>query len=163
MKILIITVLLLLSTTTFGQGFAKIKVIDSVNRTDEIIIGNEGLIGVDSALGEVNLFNTPIDTLEIRTIQRPNMTCLFNYDQNIDLKIDQRPVCATLPMYSNFVIDVFANDYPVYVILTEEENFECCVTEYYLVDTMNCSYHPESGYDPFPGDTLFIFDGIKPN
>ena len=160
--ILHIVFILFYSCTLFSQGIAKIKVVDSQGRTDEIIFGNQGSIGIDTSFGEVNLYNTPTDTLEIRTIQRPNMTCFFDYEEYIDLKVDQRPVCATLPMYSNFIFEVSAQDYPVYVIFLEEENLFCGADAFFIKDTVNCQWI-EIGYFPSPGDTLFILDGIKPN
>ena len=160
--ILILFILLSLTIESFGQGYAKVKVIDSQGRTDEAIVGNGSLIGIDTIYGEINLFGVPTDTLEIRTIQRPNMTCFFDYAENIDLKIDHRPVCSTLPMYSNFIFEVAAHDYPVYVILTEEEGLFCGADYYFMTDTITCDMF-EAGFDFVPGDTLFILDGIKPN
>lgn len=161
-KIMILFILLSLTIESFGQGYAKVKVIDNQERTDEVIIGKGGMIGIDTNFGEINLFGIPTDTLEIRAIQRTNMTCFFDYAENIDLKIDHRTVCATLPMYSNFIFEVAAHDYPVYVILEEEEGFFCGYDVYYMKDSSNCQIL-ESGANPEPGDTIFILDGIKPN
>lgn len=109
----------------FPQAFPlKIKIYDSIH-SDSVLFGlhYESTIGVDAFLGEFNIIDEPIDSFEIRVIQRDedNYNCLtqtWDVDpiyapENLDLKIDYRPPGDQFYLLNNnFEIFIKSDFYP---------------------------------------------------
>jgi hypothetical protein len=110
----------------------KLFAEDNLGRKDTIVFGlNEtSTLGIDSVLGEKDIFGKPFDSIDIRIIQRDsiNFNCIreshFHYPpapnlyfpNNIDSKIDFRPFDGFHSVYNNFEILVKAIEYPVKII-----------------------------------------------
>ncbi|MCB9360126.1 MAG: T9SS type A sorting domain-containing protein [Flavobacteriales bacterium] len=125
--------LIILNLSVKAQDFSiQFFVEDNIGRKDTITLGinTSSTLGIDSSLGEVDIYNTPFDSLDIRVIQRDsaNHNCIrtdfYSYNSpnlyfpnNIDTKIDFRPFIYT-NFYSlnlNFEIFINAVEYPVTV------------------------------------------------
>jgi hypothetical protein len=137
MKKIIFGFLFFLSVQVFSQNNVTFKIFieDSKSNVDSLIIGilDSSSLGVDSFLGEKNIYGSIYDTLEIRSIQRTetNYHCLTNArdyfkiysSENLDLKIDFRPSNPTKPygeylshsLNHNFEIIFRAINFPVYI------------------------------------------------
>lgn len=105
--LLIISLLLIFTLNGFSQFDATIKlyVEDSIGLKDSVWLGinNNSTLGIDSSLGEKNIFGTPFKDLDIRLIQRDSASfnCLYPFGTgnsspiffplNIDSKSDFRP------------------------------------------------------------------------
>jgi hypothetical protein len=89
MKYTILTAaLFLLNMTTYAQGFKIVALNDSFQRVDSVTFGylDNATLGIDAQLGEVNIFNRPIQAYDMRVIQRDSMnfscSATFLYDFN---------------------------------------------------------------------------------
>lgn len=115
----------------FSQNDAlKLFVENAIGQKDTIIFGvnDASTLGIDTSLGEVNIYGIPFDSLDIRVFQRDsaNFNCIqvshysssspnLYFPQNIDLKIDFRPFGAFISVYNNFEIFIYSINYPVVV------------------------------------------------
>ena len=129
-KLLLFLLVTLVSFPTFSQDVKlKFYVEDAIGRTDTVIFGlnDNSSLGIDSSLGEVNIFGSPWDSLDIRVIQRDssNYNCFKSpqcsscanlyYTDNIDSKVNFRPFGTWAAEYDFFEIFVSALNYPVTV------------------------------------------------
>lgn len=162
--ILIITLLcfLPLKSQSFSEPIVTLFFEDNAGRKDTITFGlsNSATVNIDTTFNEVNIFGTPLDSLDIRIIQRDtnNYECIGNYlystpsnpqyfTTNRDLKTDIR---STASLYQNnynsvnnhFEIILNAYDYPITVkadaqnyygspfVITFNVLYPNCVEEY---------------------------------
>lgn len=107
---------------------------DNLGRKDTIIFGSasynpSSTLGIDSLLGEVNIYGIPYDSLDMRVIQRDTFStsCLYGFynppaqnppmffPENIDSKIDFRPSGNFFTANHNFELFLQAFDYPVVI------------------------------------------------
>lgn len=131
-----------ITSTVYGSGH-NIIVVDSVGKKDTVglYFGN-GSLGVDASLGEVNIFDTEWDSLEIRSIQRDSNSigCLKKFSKisatNIDLKTDYRPVGMDWINPGSFIIKVKGAHYPLTLYITEETMYW---VEIATIDSSSCS------------------------
>ncbi len=136
MKHLIIyTFIFLLVFVSMGRAQMSLYLIveDNIGRRDTVTFGYmaSATLGVDSLLGEENMYLNDFDSLEIRSIQRDtlNHNCLrvfehlnepIYFEENLDLKIDYRPAlfgdtgALSSPFY-NFEFIVKGVEYPITV------------------------------------------------
>ena len=168
MKILkILFLLILVGQNSYSQSiYARIVAIDAKGRTDSVTFGQitGSTLGVDAALGEVDIFGVPYDSLDLRIIQRNSMCIDLNYPNNIDLKNDYRPgIGATFLEYSNFSFSVSADTFPVYVCLNSYQIG--LYAHVYLYDN-DCDmlYQTTINEEPLLTiDTLFILNSSSPS
>jgi len=137
--ILIATLLcfLPLKSQSFSEPIITLFFEDNAGRKDTITFGlnDSATVNIDTAFNEVNIFGTPLDSLDIRIIQRDtnNYECIGNYlystpsnpqyfTTNRDLKIDIRSNWAIYQNVSsyeavdnNFEIILHAHNYPITV------------------------------------------------
>lgn len=156
----------------FSQNFSlKLFVEDAVGRKDSVIFGvnDSSSLGMDSIFGELNIYQKPFDSLDIRVIQRDsvNFNCLSYYDkiyfpQNIDSKIDIRPLLiwgGFGSVYNNFEIIVSATNYPV-VVKADFNGINYDYDDYSAINLLNdsCEFlNSQSIYSSFSlDDTLFL-------
>ena len=135
MKRLFLIAMLILCFSNHGLyawgGSIKLFVQDNIGRKDSVIIGvsDSSTLGIDSTLGEKNIFNLALDNLDIRVIQRDstNQVCggrmyhrnnpqKLYYPTNSDSKIDFRPFSGHNPLYYNFEIFINAIEFPITLI-----------------------------------------------
>ena len=97
MKNIIVFVLALICTYSYSQEF-HLEVEYSSGVRDTVIFGfaDDASLGIDSNYNEVNIFGTPLQSSDLRSIQRVedlDSACQYenNYDENIDSKINIRP------------------------------------------------------------------------
>lgn len=134
MKTLFITLITTIGIyiTAYSQREFTLLIEDNTGRKDTVFFGSEenSTIGIDSVLGEKDIYSQPYDSLEIRSIQRDstNHHCLkypwseqeIYSNDNFDTKIDYRPFEVGLsPAFDSilfnyeFIINAYA--YPVKV------------------------------------------------
>lgn len=153
----------------------KLFIEDSAGRKDTIIFGvnDTSTLGVDTVLGEINIFGAPHDSLDIRIIQRDsaNFNCIreSNYSSlptanlyfpnNIDSKIDFRPFGEFESVYNNFEIYIHAVSYPV-TIWADFTQIQGSYLEGYssihLLDSNCNTTETQSIYYNSAKDSLFI-------
>ena len=135
----------------FSQNIAlKLFVEDAIGRKDTIIFGinNASTLGIDTSFGELNIFGTSFDSLDIRVIQRDsaNFNCNYYYQNlyfldNIDSKIDLRPFGSFESLNNNFEFFIHAINYPV-TVWADFSEIQSVFLEYYstirLLDS-NCN------------------------
>lgn len=135
-KILILTLVMTCNISSiFAQAWTifTIYVEDSQGRIDSIKIGQDdsATLGVDANLGEVDIYGTPLNPLDIRIIQRDSIqyNCLreshwsgmeppIYFSQNIDMKKDFRPMDWSNQWQNEtntFEIYLHAQDYPIVI------------------------------------------------
>lgn len=118
-KLLILLLMVFVGYNSNSQPFySTIVAVDAKGRTDSVSFGEVpgSTLGVDAALGEIDIFGVPYDSLDLRIIQRNTMCVGLNYPSNIDLKKDYRPaIGATWVEYSNFSFSISADTFPVYI------------------------------------------------
>ena len=93
----LILLLLTIHIISYSQSFEydfKLIIEDSI-RSDSVIYGykDSSTISIDTLLGEINIYDLPFDSFEIRAVQRDNSSSLCintNSSLNIDSKIDYR-------------------------------------------------------------------------
>lgn len=124
-RIIFLVLLVFIGQDIFSQtNFATIIAIDAKGRTDTVTFGQlvGSTLGVDSSLGEVDLFEIPYDSLDLRIIQRNIMCNNLNYSENIDLKKDFRPaIGSTWKEYSNFSFSISADTFPICIKIVSYE------------------------------------------
>ena len=137
--IVIITLLcfLPLKSQNFYEPIISLYFEDNAGRKDTITFGlsDTTTLDIDTAFNEVDIYGTPLDSLDIRIIQRDtnNYECIGNYlystpsnpqyfTTNRDLKIDIRSNWAIYQNVSsyeavdnNFEIILHAHNYPITV------------------------------------------------
>jgi hypothetical protein len=151
----------------------KLFVEDAIGRKDTVIFGvnDTSTLGIDTSLGEVNIYGTPFDSLDIRIIQRDSahFNCIrtshytsvvtnLYFPENIESKIDFRPFGPFISVYNNFEIFINAINYPV-VIRADFSDIQGSWLEGYsvihLLDS-NCDAVETKGiYSTQTNDTLF--------
>lgn len=180
MKKLIFTLFLCGLLTNFlkSQDFSlRLFVTDSENRKDSIQFGlkNNATLGVDSLLGEQDIYGQPWDSLDIRIIHRDiaEHHCLrasyfddphenIYFDSNADFKIEFRPIggaFGTIGM--NFEILIHSSNPPIFITTDFSEIFGNMLYEGYssihlLDDNCDAVITEYIIYDvDNPNDTLF--------
>lgn len=131
MKLILTISFSLLSNVGYSQEGFKLILVDSIGRSDTVVFGmyNAATTGIDSAFGEINLFGSSMDSIEIRSVQRDmtNHLCLnnsaygnddepFYFAENIDLKKDFRKNEAHNPANNFFEFKFNAHLYPLKII-----------------------------------------------
>jgi hypothetical protein len=80
-----------LQLSLHGQGF-KIVAVSNNNRVDSVTLGfvENASIGIDTGLGEANIFNQPAQTFDMRVIQRDsiNFSCTYTFWLNANNTYD---------------------------------------------------------------------------
>lgn len=108
------------------NSILRMYAVDAIGNTDTLIFGlmDNASIGVDTLLGESNLFSHPLGDLDIRIRQRDslNFSCgkieslnqYVYWPENIDLKTDLRPYVGFDGFQNNtFEIYIHALHYPL--------------------------------------------------
>ena len=104
---------------------AVVIAIDAKGRSDTVFFGSHptATIGVDLALGEVNIYGQQYDSLDLRIIQRSvmcddlGMNTLI-YPTDLDMKKDIRAGIGSGPIpSSNFSFKIVSDTFPVYIRL----------------------------------------------
>ncbi|MCB0703848.1 MAG: T9SS type A sorting domain-containing protein [Saprospiraceae bacterium] len=135
MVFLILVLLLFFGNSLYSQdSILKIYATDAIGNTDTLIFGlrDNTQIGVDPSLGEINLFGTDLNVLDLRIRQRDqaNFSCsqIESLDQpvywpeNLDLKKDFRPYAGIEGHQNNtFEVFIYAENYPVTVSVDNSE------------------------------------------
>ena len=131
MKQILFITLLIYATEGYSQEGFKFIILDNVGRTDTVVFGMDysATTGVDSELGEVNLYETTIDSIEIRSVMRDlnSHLCLTSsrfensgdplvFSENVDLKIDFREFTLFSPLNNNFEFKINAIENPLTII-----------------------------------------------
>jgi hypothetical protein len=133
MKRLLLTIILIqcFSNLFAWEGSVKLIVHDNTGRKDSVIFGisESSTLGIDTILGEKNIFNLAFDSLDIRVIQRDSTNHIcggFNYSSNVpqnlyyptnsDSKIDFRPFSGFSSLNNNFEIYIHAIEFPITLI-----------------------------------------------
>lgn len=175
-KLLLTCLTTILLFPVFSQNIAlKLFVEDAVGQKDTIIFGvnDVSTLGIDTSFGELNIFGTPFDSLDIRVIQRDstNFNCIkedyyqssspnLYFPDNIDSKIDYRPFTWSYQsVYQNFEFFIYANNYPVTVRADFSEiqfNFLEWYSTIRLLDSNCNSTDTKSIYYDSMNDSLFI-------
>lgn len=130
----ILLALCLTQTSVYAQDIIKLIAVDSLGNRDSIQFGLDDLSTLDiaTAFDEINIYEEPLDALDIRIIQRDSLNhhCLLTahstsgrigtplyYDSNSDLKVDFRPQSGAFgTLYMNFEIIVRSVNHPVQII-----------------------------------------------
>ncbi len=154
--ILIITLLcfLQLKSQSFSEPIITLFFEDNAGRKDTITFGlnDSATVNIDTAFNEVDIFGTPLDSLDIRIIQRDtnNYECIGNYlysnqyfTTNRDLKTDIRNIG---PLYQNnygsvnnhFEIILNAYDYPITVKADAQNYYGAPIVIIFNVLYPNC-------------------------
>lgn len=168
-KFLLTCLTTLLLFPVFSQNIAlKLFVEDAVGQKDTIIFGlnDVSTLGTDTSFGELNIFGTSFDSIDIRVIQRDsaNFNCNYYYQNlyfpdNIDSKIDLRPFGLFGSLNNNFEFFIYAIHYPVTVRADFSEiqfNFLEGYSMIYLLDS-NCNEMDNKPiYYNTTNDLLFI-------
>jgi hypothetical protein len=136
--ILILSVLLAFKITAncqqFGEFSASIIIEDSIGNRDSVIIGHyyDASFGIDTALGEQDLYGLEYDSLEIRSIHRLSDTgdCIVSYYSiqddfigNFDLKKDFRDPSEVFESLE-FYFKIKAKHYPIKLYTDFSQMFE---------------------------------------
>lgn len=131
MKLITLLTLIITSLSGIAQNGFEIIIIDNIGRTDTVVFAMDfsATSSIDSTFGEIDLYNLPMDSLEIRSIQRDsaNHVCITNtayqnsgsplyYNNNIDLKRDFKNLTLGSPEDNNFEFTINAVEYPVTII-----------------------------------------------
>lgn len=131
MKLITLLTLIITSLSGIAQNGFEIIIIDNIGRTDTVVFAMDfsATSSIDSTFGEIDLYNLPKDSLEIRSIQRDsaNHACITNtayqnsgsplyYNNNIDLKRDFKNLTLGSPEDNNFEFTINAVEYPVTII-----------------------------------------------
>ena len=173
---------LLLSVNAQNLLTLKLFVEDNAGRKDTLIFGlNDGpnatiQYGIDTSLGEANIYGSAQNDLDIRSILRDSasLECLvghpfapviagLSYAENIDTKIDFRPITWShdfLDLSNNFEFSIHAIDYPV-TVRADFSNFQNSGFAYFegwstihLLD-QNCNNIEHKPMVSFGSDSLF--------
>ncbi len=129
-KLLLLPILFSLFVVNAQDFSIKLFVEDNVGRKDTVVLGmNSGAtLGIDTLLGERDIYGLPYDSLDIRIIQRDsvNHNCIRTshygsgnpplcFPNNIDTKADYRHTSFTsfTSLNLNFEILITALEYPV--------------------------------------------------
>ncbi|MDD2548765.1 MAG: T9SS type A sorting domain-containing protein [Bacteroidales bacterium] len=112
------------------EGF-KLILRDNIGRTDTVVFGMDyaATNGIDPEFGEVDLYGTTLDSLEIRSVMRDldSHLCVTTspfenygepliFPENIDLKKDFREFALGSPLSNNFEFTLNAIEYPLTII-----------------------------------------------
>jgi hypothetical protein len=131
MKQIFLIIFFFSSFNCYSQDGFNIILIDGKGRTDTVLFGmnDNATSGIDVDFGEINIYGTAIDSIEIRSIQRKvdNHLCLNSspyenygdplyFPENVDLKRDFRKFELFSPVNNNFEFTVNAIDYPLKII-----------------------------------------------
>lgn len=132
-----------LGTKPSRFSLVQIQAEDALGQKDTILLGNlhylaasnsNVTLGVDSSYGEQNIYGQPLQSLDMRTIQRDsfNHHCIrkdhyvfpasedLYFPHNIDSKIDFRPEFLALDRKnSSFEVFIHADHYPVTLTLLD--------------------------------------------
>lgn len=131
MKTIFTVVIIILTLALKSQELSlKFFIIDNLGRIDSVLIGKDinATIGIDTNFEEENIFGTPFDSIDIRSIHRTeeNHECLsesiwdnsgtpYYFENNMDLKIDVRYLTFDVKN-SCFEIEINAYEYPIKLI-----------------------------------------------
>ena len=171
MKLFTLLIFIISYSTVVAQNSYKIIIVDNIGRTDTVVFAKDytATSSIDTAYGEINLYNTPIDSLEIRSIQRDsaNHLCITNtsygnlgsplyYDGNLDLKRDFRSYGHTRKD-NNFEFTIKAVEYPI-TIIADFTNWYPSGTWYKWICFLdsNCNITGVNEPDQYNLDTLMI-------
>lgn len=154
------------------EGSIKLFVQDHIGRKDSVIFGvsYSSTLGIDSTLGEKNIFNLAFDSLDIRVIQRDSTNHIcggYNYSSNdpqnlyfptnSDSKIDFRPFSGFNSLNNNFEIYINAIEFPI-TLIAEYSGITGYSTDlmadFYFLDN-DCQTFKEEFANP-QNDTLAI-------
>ena len=76
----------IISFSSLAQGFKIVGVSNNSVRVDSVTFGfdNNATIGIDTQLGEVNIFNQPAKPFDMRVVQRDstNFSCTYTFIAN---------------------------------------------------------------------------------
>jgi hypothetical protein len=172
MKQAFLIVFVFSSLICYSQDGFNFILIDSKGRTDTVLFGMnyDATSGIDIDFGEVNIYGTAIDSLEIRSIQRisDNHLCLNSssyendgdplyFPENVDLKRDFRKFELFSPINNNFEFTVNAIEYPLKII-SDFTKWQPIGTWGIWIGILNynCDIISSSYSDQSKVDTIFI-------
>jgi hypothetical protein len=131
MKQILVISFLFIAFAGLSQNGYKLILLDSKAVRDTVMFGmdNSATSGVDPEFGEINIYGTTYNSLEIRSVQRDltHHLCLStsNYEnngvpltfpENVDLKKDFRKFELFSPINNNFEFTINATNYPLKII-----------------------------------------------
>ena len=141
---------------SIGQPYPLYLIAEDNNgRLDTVMFGlkSDATLGIDTMLGEKNIYLMPLDTLDIRAIQRvsSDYNCLQTIhtnepifsEENIDSKIDIRPdmTGGSIPfnaIHFNFEFTLNGVEYPI-KIYGDFENAGGYIFSYIALYDNNCN------------------------
>jgi type IX secretion system substrate protein len=150
---------------------------DNAGRKDTITFGlnDSATVDIDTAFNEVDIYGTPLDSLDIRIIQRDtnNYECIENYlystpsnpqyfTTNRDLKKDIRSngalyqsVNASSSVDNNFEIILHAYNYPITVKANTQNYYGYPIVIFFDVLYPNCEIEFYNNYSSYYTDNLY--------
>jgi hypothetical protein len=163
--------------SSYGQGFKIVAINDNLVRVDSVIFGytDNATLGVDAALGEANIFNRPVQSYDMRVVQRDstNFSCsstlLYNsnghiidtvkhyFPTNFDSKVNYRSKRDTSFLNRLFEIKFLSSNIMQFYISSLVPNQFADFTKRNAFNR-----YLDSCLSKKPAVLLYIFDPLRP-